>query len=422
MMVFWLAAAALTALAVLMLRPAAPRARVTGATTLDILQQQLAQLDAERAAGHLDPAQHAAARLETQRRLLDESPAGAAALPGAAHPGSLRSAWLLSGAIVALVACASYAALGNRAALEAPPPQQVTNADVEQMVNGLASRLEADATLAQDAGAWQMLARSYAAMQRFGDAAKAYARATALLPNDAQLLADHADVLAMEQGGRAAGEPARLIRRALEIDPNNLKALALAGSEAFERNDMAGAIRHWQAARQRAVDGSEFAAGLDRSLAEARTTGGAVAVGAGGGTTTAGGAAAGAGGAAATDGGAVAVTGARITGRITLAPALAARVQPGDTLFITARAIEGPRMPLAVLKRTAADLPLEFTLDDSLAMSPELTLSKFPKVVVTARISRSGNAMPQPGDLSGQAPADAAGGARVQIGIDTVRP
>jgi len=113
---------------------------------------------------------------------------------------------------------------------------------------------------------------------------------------------------------------------------------------------------------------------------------------------------------------------ASISGRVSLAPALAARVAPGDTLFVFARAAEGPRMPLAIIKRAGADLPLSFTLDDSMAMAPQFKLSAFANVVVGARLSKSGNAMPQSGDLEGTSPPLAGRHSGIEIVIDTVRP
>jgi cytochrome c-type biogenesis protein CcmH len=102
--------------------------------------------------------------------------------------------------------------------------------------------------------------------------------------------------------------------------------------------------------------------------------------------------------------------------QVTLAPDLAAHVQPGDTLFVFARAAEGPRMPLAISRRRADELPLTVTLDDSMAMQPQLKLSAFDRVVVGARISRSGNAIPQTGDLEGQtAPIAPSGSTAIQI-------
>jgi hypothetical protein len=92
---------------------------------------------------------------------------------------------------------------------------------------------------------------------------------------------------------------------------------------------------------------------------------------------------------------------ANVSGRVSLDPALAGSVSPGDTVFIFARAANGPRMPLAILKKQVSDLPLDFVMDDSDAMNPQMKLSRFSDVIVSARISKSGNAMPQPGDLQG---------------------
>jgi cytochrome c-type biogenesis protein CcmH len=105
-----------------------------------------------------------------------------------------------------------------------------------------------------------------------------------------------------------------------------------------------------------------------------------------------------------------------------LAPALAGRVAPDDTVFIYARAAQGPRMPLAILKRKASELPIAFTLDDSTAMAPELKLSGMAQVVVLARISRSGQAMAQSGDLIGQMGPVAPGATGLSIMIDGVQP
>jgi cytochrome c-type biogenesis protein CcmH len=213
----------------------------------------------------------------------------------------------------------------------------------------------------------------------------------------------------MQQGGNLQGEPLRLIEQALQNNPSNLKGLALAGTAAFERKDYAAAIGYWTRARAAAPPEGEFTRSLDQSLADARAAaGGSLAAAA---PVTAAPAAA-----------AKAQGAASISGRVSLAPALAARVAPGDTLFVFARAAEGPRMPLAILKRSGADLPLNFTLDDSMAMAPELKLSGHANVVVGARLSKSGNAMPQSGDLEGVSAPLAGRSSGIEIVIDSVRP
>ena len=428
MIAFWIFACLLSALALAVLLPAllttkkstAPAADGAAQANLAVLRSQLTQLDAEFAAGSINHEQLALAKSEIERRALEEESAPESAVPPAK---STRTAWAL-GLTIPLLALGIYGFLGNVQALDpanlqAKAEAEPTRAQIEAMVDGLAARLEAlPADKPGDPKAWEMLARSYAAMQRFPEASKAYKRALALTPNNAQLLADQADVLAMLQGQSTLGEPTRLIEQALKLEPNNLKALALAGSAAFERKDFAGATRYWTQARALAPPDSEFTSGLDRSLEEARLASGSVSVSASA-TSNA---------VANTANKPVAVpvntanAGASIEGKVTLALALADKVQPDDTVFIFARASEGPRMPLAILKRKASELPITFTLDDSTAMSAELKLSKFPLVIVGARVSKSGNAMPQSGDLVGQSNPVKAGGTALNLVIDKVQP
>lgn len=445
MIVFWIAAATLLVLALLVLLPALVRPRAAASavgdvaapsarrSNLSILRDQLAQLDAELAGGSITPEQHRQSRSEIERRVLDEE----TAVEAPRKTGSARRTAFVLGIFVPAFALGVYALKGNLTALDpqarearAEPGSEVTMAQVEEMVDKLAKKLEAQTSPQPgDAQGWTMLARSYAFLQRFPEASRAYGRAIALDPRNAQLLADHADVLAALQGQQLGGEPMRLVEQALQIDPNHPKALALAGSGAFERKDFAGAIAYWTKARQFVPADGEFAKALDGSIAEAK--GSAQGTGAVTAPATAGAAGASAPAAAtvvaassapATSSAAPAATAVQITGRVSLAPALAARAAPTDTVFIFARAAEGPRMPLAIVKRTVADLPISFVLDDSMAMSPQMKLSNFPLVVVGARVSKSGNAMPQPGDLQGQAAPAKIGSNGIELVIDSVQP
>ena len=405
---FWALAAALLLLALWMVlgalrRPPPPAAAPSASqSNLQLLKAQLQQLDQDLAQGSLDAAMHRSARAEIERRVLDEE--SVAAAPDRA--GSPRATMLLLLVALPLLVLGLYAFIGNPAALSPQAramPGEPTPQQVEAMVAQLAERMEQrpPGNVADTEG-WVMLGRSYAVMQRYPEAGRAFARALQLQPNDAQILVDQADVLAMQQGGRLDGEPLRLIEQALQHNPANLKALALAGTAAYERKDYDGAIRYWSRARAAAATAdSEFTRSLERSIADARAAGGHAPA-----------AAAAAPAAASTS----------IGGRVSLAPALAARVAPSDTLFVFARAAEGPRMPLAILKRSAAELPLDFVLDDSMAMTPELKLSNFDNVVLSARISKSGEALPQSGDLEGQS-APLAGRKRgIELIIDRVRP
>lgn len=433
MTTFWILTAALVALALAHVLPVLLRARTAPpathaadrrATTLAILREQATQLDAELAAGSLTAEQHRSARDDIERRVLEEAdqPGAAPRQPGKAPSGATadrawKSAWLLGLAVPLLVATV-YSRVGSPQAIEPPPPppvaslgaDNVTDAQVQELVTKLAAAMEQKP---DDLKGWTLLARTYAVLQRYAEASKAYARATALAPNDAQLLADHADVLAMLHGQKISGEPAELVTRALQLDPKNLKALALAGGAAYEAGQYPQAIEYWTLARQLSPADTPFSDNLERSIADARQ-----ALQGGGAT-----------GAASTaapstqESPAASATGpAQVSGQVSLAPALAGKVSPTDTVFVFARAAEGPRMPLAILRRTVADLPFNFTLDDSLAMSPAMKLSKFPVVVVGARVSKTGNALPSPGDLSGQAAGVKTGTSGLQIVIDTVQP
>ncbi len=427
MTVFWAVAAVLLLLAMwivvgtLWRKPAGPRvAHSARQSNLAVLKAQLSQLDQDLARGAIDPSQHQLARSEIERRALEEESVEIS--PETA--GSPRATLAMLLLAVPVLALSLYGALGNMRALDASAlvaQGEPTPAQMEELLNRLAERMEKQPPgQVEDAEGWVMLGRTYAALHRFPEAERAFGRALQLTPNDAQLLADQADVLAMRGGRNLEGEPLRLIAQALKIDPSNLKALALAGSAAFERKDFAGAIKYWSAARAVAPQEGEFAQGLERGLADARA-----ALGAGNGTGAPVGSTAAPAVATATTTSASAAAAqgsASISGRVSLSPALAARAAPGDTVFVFARAAEGPRMPLAILKRTAADLPLSFTLDDSMAMTPEFKLSKFPNVVVGARVSKSGNAMPQSGDLEGVSAPLNGRSSGIEIVIDIVRP
>lgn len=389
-------------------------------TNLRVLREQLRALETEHASGGIDAAQYQSARTEIEQRALQEDSGAERVQAGGSRAG--RTALVL-GLFVPFFALVLYGVLGTPQAVlphaggmtdAATQQPEFTQAQVEDMVARLAQRMEGKTTAeASDLEGWVMLARSYGVLQRYPEAAKAYARARVLAPNDAQLLADSADVLAMVQGQRVGGEPLQLVEQALRIDPRNLKALALAGSAAFERKDYATTLRYWNEALAVAPAGSEFAQGLQSGIRDAQQA-------------MAGGAASAA--AAATPAAAApspAVTGAAqggLTGTVQLAPALAAKVAPTDTVFVFARAEQGSRMPLAILKRSASELPLRFQLDDSNAMAPDVKLSGTPRVIVGARISRSGDAMPRSGDMSGQTGPVAPGANNLVITIDSVQP
>jgi len=241
-----------------------------------------------------------------------------------------------------------------------------------------------------------MFGRAYRALERFDEAADALSKALALNPGNADLLADLAETLALRSGRTLAGEPTKLLERALKLDPDNDKALALSGSAAFERKDYKAAIRHWEALLKRPKVSGELAQALSAGIAEAR------ALSAGKKTVAA------------------KPAPGRVSGIVTLDSALRARAAPEDTVFVYARAAQGPRMPLAIVKVQVKDLPYNFSLDDSMAMMPEMKLSAFTEVIVGARVSKSGSAKPAAGDLEGASAKVSPGADGVTVAINQV--
>ncbi len=433
MTIFWLLAAALGVAALALVLPALLRPQSPVRTSPDarsanlaVLRAQMVQIDADHASGALDVEQHRRARAEVARRVLSEE----AEAPAAAVAGPSRSTAVGLGVLVPTVAIALYAVLGNPAALspQAAPvaaqvEDEVTPEKITQMVELLTARTR---DKPDDAEAWSMLGHGLRALQRFPEAAAAYRQAVKVSPPDAAMLADLAYALAMEAGS-AAGEPTRLLNEALRLAPEDIKALSLAGSAAFERKDFAQAIGYWSRARSFAPPGSAFIADIDQSLAQAREAASSqpdqAAAAPQAGPSVSGQAARPLPAGSATGGASSAATpAATVSGRVSLAPALAAQARPTDTVFIFARAVEGPRMPLAILKKQVSDLPLSFVLDDSTTMSAAMTLSRFKTVVVGARVSRSGQASPTPGDLLGQSAPVTVGSGAVEVVIDAVQP
>jgi len=262
----------------------------------------------------------------------------------------------------------------------------------------------------EDVDGWIMLGRSYQAIKRYTDAGAAYAKAIRLRPADASALADYADVLAAANGYWLPGAPMQWIEKALAIDPAHPKALWLAATAAGQQGDHAGALAFWRRLQQALPADSADAAAVAANIEETRAA-------LGGGAVTDPDPAA-----AASNESTSAAAAIALRGRVTVDPRLAGAVGAEDTVYIYARAAQGPRMPLAVVRRRGKDLPMEFVLDDTMAVTPSLRLSDYPELIVGARVSKSGDAVARPGDLEGISkvirPAD---GEPVAIVIDRTR-
>ena len=401
---FWLVALVLVAATVAALVWPLLRGRATRSPEVDdsaateVYRDQKRQLDQELAAGAITRAERDAQLDELTARLGAELAAAAATAPAAqVSPRTPYAAALILVATIPASALLLYVVFGHpdalRGATQADERAPMSHEQIAAMVDKLAARMKEQP---EDPKGWQLLARAYSAMGRFKDANAAFAEAAKRSPEDPALLADWADALAMLNQS-LQGEPSRLIARALELDPNHPKALALSASAAFDRKDYATAIAQWRRLKMQFAPDSAETKEIDATIAEAEAAqrGAPAASGAPPAPAPA------SADAAVGTGTAPSIEASAITGRVALDPKLADRVAPGDALFIFARAVNGPRMPLAVIRTTAGDLPRAFRLDDSMAMAPIARLSGATEVVVEARISKSGSATPSPGDLRG---------------------
>ena len=412
MTVFIVAAALLVVGALLFILPPLLRRKGTGTVARSsvnaaVYRDQLRELEADRAAGTITDEGYEQARRELEARVLQDVTTDDAPV---APPVRARSAAIAAGIAVPVFATLLYLLVGMPQALS---PETLAAGDnghaIDQqqliaMVEKLAERMKENP---DNPDGWVMLARSYSVIGRFQDSANAYKEAVARIPDSAQLLADYADALAMAQDRNLTGEPEKLVARALKIDPDNVKARALAGTIAFDRKNYADAVMHWEHILKTAPPDSKLRSSVQSSIAEAQALGGM--------PVTQAAEPAAAQPAAPT----AAAANATVSGVVKLAPELAAKVAPEDTVFIYARAAEGPRAPLAILRKPARELPAKFTLDDSMAMNPALKLSGFQRVVINARVSKTGNAMPQPGDLQGTSSVIASNASGVTIVIDS---
>ena len=389
---------------------------------IDTLRHKLQQLQALHASGALGAEAYADARTAVERQIVDQVLLDGQAEPAApARPSRGLQAGLIVGVLALALAGYAYTGAPGFTGVQSPAAAapvaagdgspQVSDEQVAEIVNRLAQRLKDQP---DDVAGWALLARAYSAMGRQAEAVPAYRKVLALGGENADLLADYADALGALKNGSLDAEAAQLVQRALALEPDNIKANALAGSLAYDQRDYAGAVRQWQKVERALPRDSRMLGQVQASIAQARQLAGLPAL-----TAAAAGADAPAVMASASASAASAAATA-ISGSVSLAPALAARVAPEDTVFVFARAASGPRLPLAVLRKQVKDLPLNFRLDDSMAMAPNARISDHAQVIVSARISKSGQAQPQAGDLSGQAAAVAPGGRGVAVRISEV--
>jgi cytochrome c-type biogenesis protein CcmH len=270
--------------------------------------------------------------------------------------------------------------------------EQISTEKLQAMSDQLRQRL---AENPNNAEGWGMLGRIERALGRFDPADEAFKKSLAIAVND-DVSIERAEVLAQKNQGKFEGEPWDIIQSVLKADPEHGNALLLAGSAAFSQGQFQDSLKYWDKVRGLLPASSPDLPALVEAINKARERLNMPALDPATAVAQAPQAPA---PIAKPMQGKTAPGAERIAGRVSLDPALASQVSPQDTVFIYANAAEGPRMPLAIVRTTVDKLPYDFVLDDSLAMNPQMKLSQVNSVMVRARISKSGNAMPQAGDF-----------------------
>lgn len=421
---FWIAAMVCVLIALAFILPALLRTRsgtqkaARRDVNIAVYRDQLKEIEADRANGLLSDVQFGAARQELEARLAED-----ALSPDDAHEpvrADSRRLGYAMGVVLPVAAFGLYFWLGNPMSLipiaeaqAASPHPEMADAQGEHDFMKMIERVEQKTQANPDDGeAWAMLAKTYAATEQWPQALQAYEKAVKLVPQDASVLSGYAEALAIANQHMLAGKPMEWVRKSLALDPEDIKGLELAGINAFQQNDFAQAMLYFQRLHGLLPPESPYARDILAAQKEAesrlaqngaklpeRPADAAVAA----------------------DKAAAVAAGASIKGRIDIAPALKARLAATDVLFVFARAGEnGP--PVAAMRASADRFPLEFELDDSMAMNPANTLSQHKQVMLVARVSKSGSPMAQPGDLEGTLSNVAVGAPGVKILIDQARP
>jgi cytochrome c-type biogenesis protein CcmH len=278
--------------------------------------------------------------------------------------------------------------------------------DIMKMVQQVEEKTKSDPNNAE---AWTMLAKTYAAMERWPEALTAYEKAMQLKPDVPSVMTGYAEALAINNNRVLAGKPMELVLKALEKDPDDMKGLELAGIHAFQERSYAKASFYFKHLLKQLPPDSPYAQDIHAAQQEAKRL-------SEGGLTGMDNLSA-QGPSASED--KASMPGATVQGKVDIAPALKAKVSQTDVVFLFARSAAGGA-PVAAIRASAGKFPLEFELSDAMAMSPENKLSNFKEVSLTARIVKSGDIKGTPGDLEGSLKAVKVGAKDVKLVIDTV--
>ena len=410
MTLFWIIAAAMIVAAIALLAPPLLRKPVADDDAseqfnVEIAREHLAELVKQKDAGELSDEEFAQARSDVEVALAEDLDGTAGAEPKRRSGGSWALA--LAAVLIPAITIPVYLEIGSPGLIESPPVAAQAPAGhgqgdlppISELAQQLRERMEANP---DNAEGWFLLGRTYMRLQDFPNAVYAFEQVVERLPDEVSALLSLADALAMANGRVVPARAEELLNKALTLDPNSVTALWLLGNAAADKGDNATALEHWNKAYPLLASEPNMQAELGQLI---RTAGGTPPAGvadlppimAAAAPATAPVQApvqAPAAAPAAGDG-----DGAAITVQVALAPHLMEQAAPTDTLFVLARAESGPPMPLAVSRHQVSELPLTVTLTDAMAMMPAMRLSAFPRVKVSAKVSKTGQANTQTGDL-----------------------
>ena len=377
---------------VLLLRPFIfpPKVEATSRRQMNaaIYREELDKLELERAAGSINDADYEIAHAEMRQRLFQDTNEE----DDRSVMGSSKMTVIGLCIFITVLSAGFYFFLGDATRIAEKNTQQpMTQDGVEKMVAQFAAKMEQDPTNLQG---WVMLARSYRILGRNVEAAKAYERAGNFIDSDPQLLADYADVLASNANGSFTGKPLKLINQALKLDPNNLMALWLSGTASYAAGNYKAAVQTWEKLAQQLPPGTEDARSIEASIADARAKGGLSSK--------------------------ASVNTKGISGKIEIAADIKSKVRSSDIVMVIARK-PGERMPVAVLRTSVSEFPMSFSLTDALAMNPSSPLSQLSEASIEVRISKTGMAMPESGDLISAPQTVKVGANNIRLVIDQVR-
>jgi len=341
-----------------------------------VYRDQILDLDREHDSGHISDQEWQQSRDELSLRLLEDT----SAVDDPAAKTEKPAIWTAVVLAVALPlgSMGMYMWVGQPEALNPlalKTPDQVDPKDLTKMAQTLAEKLQDKPDNLQG---WVMLGRTYRTLENFDAALRAYDSALKLSDDD-DLKLERIEVIAMQRQGQFEGEPWNVIREVLQRDPQHFGALLTAGSASYAEGKFADALKYWEQARKPLDANNPDLAGLESAIATVRERLGMPPAKAA----------------------PAAASGLNVTGQVNLSASLKSKASPNDVVFIYATPANGDRMPLAIFKTTVSQLPFNFTLDDSTAMAPDRKLSAAGEVMVKVRVTKSGNAMPQSGDLSG---------------------